>query len=183
MHAMKLRTPRLLINGFSVIDAQQVATLAGDYDVARFTMNIPHPYELNTAKEWISSHDTLYRENTGIVFAIRSLISTSLMGCIGLSFDADHHRGELGYWMGKEYWGKGYCTEAAIAVIEFSFNQFALNKITSRHLENNPASGRIMEKIGMKKEGILKEEIYKEGLYHNIHVFGLLKTEHSNSVC
>lgn len=175
MHPMEIRTPRLLLNGFSHADAHHVAALAGAYEISRFTLNIPYPYELSSAQQWIASHDTMYTQKSGIVFAVRSPTTMSLIGCVGLNADNCHHRGELGYWIGTEFWNKGYCTEAATAAAQFAFDYFSLNKITSRHLDSNNASGRVMEKLGMKKEGILKHEIYKEGTYHDLHVYGLLK--------
>lgn len=55
----------------------------------------------------------------------------------------------LGYWVGESYWKKGYCTEAAKALIEFAFSRLGIVKVTAEHLSSNPASGRVMEKIGM----------------------------------
>ena len=62
----------------------------------------------------------------------------------------DGSQAELGYWIGEPYWGMGYCTEAARELIQFSFQKMGLKKIMSEHLTSNPASGKVMEKVGMR---------------------------------
>ena len=62
-------------------------------------------------------------------------------------------RAELGYWVGEPYWGNGYCSEAACALIDFGFEQLELKQIIAEHLRNNPASGRVMRKAGMQHIG------------------------------
>ncbi|HEY0008726.1 MAG TPA: GNAT family protein [Tepidisphaeraceae bacterium] len=91
--------------------------------------------------------------------------------------DKPHRRAELGYWIGVPHWGRGYCTEAAVAVVEFGFNQLGLRKVTCRHLACNPASGRVMAKAGMVREGVLREEALKDGEFHDLVVYGLLASE------
>lgn len=79
--------------------------------------------------------------------------------------------------MAVDYWNQGYTTEAAKACIEFGFDYFKLRKITSRYLSTNLASGRVMEKCGMKREGILREHQRKNDTFHDIVEYGLLKSE------
>lgn len=78
-------------------------------------------------------------------------------------------RGELGYWMGRPFWGKGYGTEAAGKMLEI----VKLNKVFAQAFSSNPGSYRIMEKIGLKQEGMLKEHVYRFNVFHDIVVYGL----------
>ena len=92
-----------------------IALLAGDYDVASMTGTIPHPYSEEMAAEWIAS---VLAGEEGVVFAI--MRSGALIGCTGYrAFGPDH--AELGYWIGKPYWGMGYATEAVRALILHAF--------------------------------------------------------------
>ncbi len=109
-----------------------------------------------------------------VTFAIR-LKDGTLIGCVSLGVSKKDERAELGYWIGQDYWNKGYATEASFACIEFGFNHFNLNKISCRHLGINPSSGRVMEKLGMTKEGYLKQHFKKNGIFHDVVEYGLLR--------
>ncbi|MEM7281095.1 MAG: GNAT family N-acetyltransferase [Pseudomonadota bacterium] len=144
----RLKTSRLLLRGFQLADADEVQRLAGEWDVAKTTLNIPHPYTLEDAEVWINSHETAWNNREGAIFAIESLDFGNLLGAVGLTLH--NTEGVLGYWIGKPYWGRGYCTEAAKAVISFGFECLALDRIGSEHLQSNVASGRVMVKAGMR---------------------------------
>jgi len=173
----KLETERLMLRFFELSDAQRVRELAGDKAIADTTLNIPHPYEKGMAKEWISTHRIKFESGECVHFAIILKSTQELIGVIGLIIDKGFNRGELGYWIGKQYWNRGYCTEAARAVLKYGFSQLFLHKITSSHFTRNPSSGKVMRKIGMKKEGVFKEHVVKRDNYENLVVYGILRKE------
>jgi len=156
-----LETDRLVLRRFTLDDAPTVQRLAGDKKIADTTTNVPHPYEDGMAEEWINTHELRYKEGTLLNFAITLRNSGDLVGAIGLIIQPAHFLAELGYWIGKPYWGAGYCTEAARAVIEYAFQVLKLNKISASFMIRNPASGRVMEKLAMKSEGAFRQHIMK----------------------
>lgn len=158
-------------------DAAIVQQLAGEYAIADTTLNIPHPYEEGMAEQWISDHSDQFEAGTSAVFAIVRRDSHHLTGAIGLTIERDFNKAELGYWVGKPYWNQGYATEAASLIIAYGFEQLKLNRIDARHLVRNPASGRVMQKIGMIREGTLRQHTIKWGKYEDLHLYGLLKDE------
>ena len=81
------------------------------------------------------------------------------------------------YWIAKQYWGNGYGTEAAGVVVKFGFEAMKLNRIHATHFSNNPASGRIMQKIGMKYEGCSRQHIVKWGELLDWECYGILRSE------
>lgn len=174
---LKLETKRLLLRFFELSDAERVRELAGNKKIADTTLNIPHPYERGMAEEWMSSHQIKFESGESVHFAIVLKSTEELIGSIALIIDKGFNRGELGYWIGRDYWNRGYCTEAARAVLEYGFNQLLLHKITSSHFARNPASGRVLIKIGMKKEGFLKKHVIKENDYEDLVVLGILRKE------
>jgi RimJ/RimL family protein N-acetyltransferase len=87
----------------------------------------------------------------------------------------DHALAEMGYWIGKPFWNHGYCTEAAKRLVRFGFEALQLNRILARHLSRNPASGRVMEKIGMQYEGCLRQHIKKWGVFEDLKIYAILK--------
>lgn len=173
----KLETERLIIRGFKPSDANIVRELAGDKRIADTTLNIPHPYEKGMAKDWISKHKLKFESGESLHLAITLKPDRQLIGAIGLHIEKKHCRAELGYWIGKDYWKCGYCTEAARAIIEYGFKQLKLNKVKSSHFARNPASGKVMRNIGMKKEGFRREHVIKWNKYEDLVQYAILRKE------
>lgn len=172
-----IETSRLRLRAFSLSDASEVQRMAGSFKVAQMTATIPHPYPDGAAESWIGNHASQFLQKEGVTWALEDRSSGKLIGCIGFGISKANQRAEVGYWIGEEFWGKGYCTEAVIAGMDFCFNYFALNKITSRHLSHNPASGKVMMKVGMTQEGYLKQDMLRYDEFHDVVVFGLLRSD------
>jgi ribosomal-protein-alanine N-acetyltransferase len=172
-----LETERLVLRPFELSDAPRVQLLAGDRDVAAMTKNIPHPYEDGLAEAWIGSHQERFDKREETVFAITLEESDELIGAIGLVLKLDQEIAELGYWIGKPYWGRGYCTEAARAVLHFAFTKLRLNRVHAHHFSHNPASGRVMQKVGMRHEGSLRQHVKKWGEFFDVEAYGILRSE------
>jgi RimJ/RimL family protein N-acetyltransferase len=90
-------------------------------------------------------------------------------------------RAELGYWVGKSYWNHGYCTEAARAVVRFAFEDLGLRRVFAQRYRRNPASGRVMQKAGMRHEGTLRQHAVKWDVVDDIEVYGVLHEEWRDS--
>ncbi len=170
-----IETARLLLRPFRMSDAADVQRLAGDPAVADTTLNIPHPYGDGLAEEWIASHGPGFEAGRLVNFAITSREDGRLLGAIGLTLAGEERTGELGYWVGVPYWNRGYCTEAAAAVVEYGFAAHALERIHARHLLRNPGSGRVMQKIGMRSEGIVRAVLREGGTPEDLVLYGLLR--------
>ena len=160
---------------FSLADASEVQRLAGDRSIADTTLNVPHPYEQGMAEGWISTHQPKFEARELVTFAITLHDDAQLIGAINLKLDVDADRAELGYWIGKPWWNRGYCTEAAVAVIDYGFRVLNLNRINATHLARNPASGRVMQKAGMAHEGVARQHVKKWGLHEDLVLYGLLR--------
>ena len=174
-----LETERLILRRFTLEDAPRVQLLAGDKAIAATTLNIPYPYEDGMAEEWIGTHKEQREAGKLENFALIQKEDNLLVGAIGLVIKKEFDSAELGYWVGKPYWGKGYCTEAAQAVLKYSFEQLSLNRVFAGHFTINPASGRVMEKAGMKYEGCFRQSMKKGNEYFNLKYYSILKSEYS----
>ena len=172
-----LETARLLLRPFALSDASDVQRLAGNRAIADTTLNVPHPYEDGMAEEWISTHQPGFEAGEQAVFAATLKAGGDLIGAVGLTIVSEFDRAEMGYWIGVPYWGHGYCTEAARRILEFGFCDLELNKIHASHLDRNPASGRVMQKIGMSHEGIARQHVKKSDKYEDLVLYGLLRDE------
>ena len=172
-----LQSSRLILRLFEMGDAKDVQRLAGDRAIADTTLQIPHPYEDGVAEQWISTHQAKVEAGEMAIFAIILQESRKLIGSIGLEIVHRFERAELGYWIGKPYWGNGFCTEAAKAVLEYGFSTLNLNRIHAHHFKRNPASGSVMEKLGMIHEGCARQHIKKWDNFEDIELYGILKSE------
>jgi [ribosomal protein S5]-alanine N-acetyltransferase len=172
-----LATTRLILRPFTFEDAPAVQQLAGAREVADTTLNIPHPYRDGVAEAWIMTHRQLFRVGVLANFAVVLRGSEELIGAIGLRIEAVHGRAELGYWIGVAHWGKGFCTEAARAVLDYGFNELGLMRIHASHLQRNPASGRVMQKLGMRREGRLRNHVRKNDVLEHLEIYGILRHE------
>ena len=139
-----IETERLILRPLELSDAFSMQLLAGDHRIADTTESIPHPYEEGMAEKWIQSLHSDSDAQNHVAFAVSLKEQSGLIGCCGLSLVAKHRRASLGYWIGFEYWGKGFCTEAASAIVRFGFDQLEIHRIEATHLTRNPASGAVM---------------------------------------
>jgi [ribosomal protein S5]-alanine N-acetyltransferase len=169
-----LRTKRLRLRPFDPSDARVVQLLAGDKDVALNTRLIPHPYPDGLAEAWINTLPAIYEQGRGVSFAI-TLPAGDLVGSIGLVINAADNHAEMGYWVGRPYWNKGYCTEAAQAVLKYAFEKLKLQRVFANYLARNPASGRVLTKLGMTQEGCLRSHRLKDGKYEDLIVCGVCR--------
>ncbi len=173
-----LQTPRLLLRPFSLSDAAGVQLLAGDFAIADTTLALPHPYPDGAAEEWIGTHQAQFEEGKEVTFAIVLKEADALIGAISLmQISPVHERAEMGYWVGAPYWGKGFCTEAASAVLAYGFSVLNLQRIYACYFKRNPASGRVMEKNGMKMEGCLRQHLKRWDQFEDVVQYGILKEE------
>lgn len=176
----RLTTERLLLRPFVPGDGPTVERLAGAREVADTTLAIPHPYPAGAATAWIGGHAAAWAAGERLTLAICVADAPhDVVGAISLTLAAEHARGELGYWVGAGMWGRGYATEAARAVVSFGFATLGLNRIQARHFLRNPASGRVLQKLGMRCEGMHRQAYRRWGRFEDVAVYAILASEAS----
>lgn len=173
----RLETDRLWLRPFSPDDADTVQRLVNDIDIAAMTRSIDYPYPEGAAAAWIAKQPGLWAEGRNAVFALVLKKSDVLIGAVGLEIAAEDEMAELGYWIDKPHWNRGYATEASRAAMDFGFDRLGLHRIFAHHMLRNPASGRVLEKIGMLPEGILRQHARKWGRFYDVAVYGLLRDD------
>ncbi len=172
-----LHTERLILRPLVAADAPLVQRLAGARAVADTTLAIPHPYPDGAAETWIQGHAPAFAAGTRASFAIVHRADDFLIGVMGLVIDPGHLRAELGYWIGEGYWGRGYATEGGRAILDCGFASLKLHRIHAQHMVRNPASGRVLQKLGMRFEGIHRHAVRKWGVFEDLAQYAALVTE------
>lgn len=141
-------TPRLRLRPTGLADADAIAALLDDHDVVKMLSRVPWPYTVEDAENFIGDHG----EET--VFAICLKSAGDIVGICGIHPDERRSgRGELGYWIGRPFWGNGYATEAAHAAIDYGFTALGLGEITVNCRVINEASRRVIWKCGFRFVG------------------------------
>jgi RimJ/RimL family protein N-acetyltransferase len=143
-----LETNRLALRAPTLADAKTVATLADDRRIAENTARIPHPYRVSDAERFIAGAN---KSGGEAVFLI-TLPDDTVIGACGLLMQ--EATPELGYWLGVDYWSKGYATEAVHAVIDYAFTDLEHQALQAGSRVTNPASRRVLEKCGFQWTGV-----------------------------
>ncbi|WP_100011323.1 GNAT family N-acetyltransferase [Lentibacillus sediminis] len=175
----RYETERLTVRDIELDDAGLIEKYASDYDLAKTTLNIPHPYPKGSAKEFVTASLQAQEEGKLLILAVTVKPENEFIGLINLNINKVFNRAELGYWIAKPFWGKGFGTEAAKEIVRVGFEELKLNRIYAQAFTTNPGSYRIMEKVGLKHEGILKEHVKRNGDYFDIKVYGMTKSEYN----
>jgi len=176
---MKLETPRLILRKPRLSDWKDIVEGAGEYDVAKNTKSIPHPYTRKDA-EWFIKNTLKNWAKSGYAFMIELKDERKVIGVMGL-----HHilafngTASTGSWINKKYWRQGYITEAKIAVNDFAFNTLKLRRLTSTVNINNKASNATQLKMGYVFEGIQRKASKSKasGKIYDLNMYGLLKED------
>ena len=158
---MQIQIGEYQIRNYRRDDAESLARYANNRDISRNMRDtFPFPYTLEDAHGWI---DLVSIESPEANFAIAS--ETEVVGGIGLIFGTDIHRrsAEIGYWLGEPFWGRGIATAALQALTEHAFREHDLARIHAHVFEWNPASTRVLEKVGYEFEGRLRKSVSKDG--------------------
>ncbi len=159
-------------------DSPRVQELAGDWDVAKTTANIPHPYKDGMAEDWISSHKANFDNGSAFTYAIIRNKDDLLIGAIALHVTKKDNLGEIGYWIGKPYWNQGYCIDAAQVLVQYGFKDLELNRIQARFMASNVASRNVIKKLDMQEEGTHRQASFRHGTFHDIVMCAILQDEY-----
>ncbi len=149
------------VRSYRVDDTPSLARYADNRNISRNVRDaFPYPYMLSDANGWIS---LVMQQLPEANFAIAS--ADEVIGGIGLTFRGDIHRrsAEIGYWLGEPFWGRGIATAALRALTDYAFANHNLVRVNASVFEWNPASMRVLEKVGYVLEGRLRKSITKDG--------------------
>ena len=167
-----ITTERLILRKFRVEDADDILEYAGDAATVEFLV-----WEgLDTIEAARTAVYDYYWSRPGI-WAIEHAQSGKMIGCIDLRLLPDHDKAQFGYVLNRDFWGAGYMTEALGTVLVLCFNKLDLNRVESEHYADNGASGRVMEKAGMRREGLSVQSQKVKGILRDTVFYGITKEQ------
>jgi RimJ/RimL family protein N-acetyltransferase len=141
-------TERLILRGPVASDAPAIATYCADLGVAAMTGEIPHPYALADAEAWIAR-----KQATDWDREAAWAIEHAVFGVVGVVGLMPGERPEIGYWMGRPFWNRGYATEAVRGALKWVKRDWRRNVVVAGHFADNPASGQVLCKAGFLYTG------------------------------
>jgi RimJ/RimL family protein N-acetyltransferase len=174
---LRLESERLILRALRDDDALPMAAIANDRRIAEGTLTMPYPYDSHDAETFIERAREARRKATLLSNALERKSDGLFIGAMGLVLELHYDRAELGYWLGAEFWNQGYATEAARALLDYAFREIRLNRVYATHFSDNPASGRVMQKLGMTCEGTLRQHFVRFGQPKDTVYYGILRDE------
>ena len=171
--AFPLRTERLVLRPLVEEDADAIHRLVNDWEVVRMLTRLPFPYPRPLADEWIASTAKQMAEGTAYHLAITGDENgrEMLIGCVGVRLDDTPGAADLGYWVGKRFWGHGVATEAAGRVASWALANLAIDRVRAKVLLDNPASAAVLRRLGFRETGVDSEEVLARGGRQPVTVF------------
>ncbi len=148
-----------------------------DWEMSRFMKpGMPRGLTLEDEIEW---YERQAKDSNSIVFAILTLPEKKLIGDCGLhGIDLKNRTGIYGIFIGdKDYWGKGYGTDATRTLLRFAFEQLGLNRVELEVFDYNPRAVRAYEKAGFRRDGVRRQALYRDGEFHDIYLMGILRAD------
>tara|TARA_B100001142_G_scaffold20533_1_gene18995 strand:+ start:252 stop:743 length:492 start_codon:yes stop_codon:yes gene_type:complete len=140
---MRIETERLVLKKLVDADKERLVSLIGDFMVSKTLSNVPYPYTLDDADEWLKIVDNEE-------FNLNIFLNDDLIGGVGLTPIEDDFC-ELGYWLGVEYWGQGYATESVRGLLSYAATNTPCEKFKANVYKENIASAKVLEKNGFKR--------------------------------
>jgi [ribosomal protein S5]-alanine N-acetyltransferase len=174
-----LMTERLRLRAPVPGDAAALLAVLGDPEVTRYH-NVPTVTTLAEAQALLERLAQRYAAHDTIRWAIELAEHSGMIGTVGLlRFDFEHRHAEVGYEIGRHWWGRGLTPEAAAAVIQYGFSVLGLHRIEAGVLPGNDASVRVLQKLGFLEEGTRRDYLHVKGRFHSFRWFSLLETDHA----
>lgn len=170
-----IKTERLTLRKITKKDLEDVYRYASDEEVSKFLLWSPHKSREQT-KLYLKNITAAY--NRGEYFDWGIEYEGHIIGTVGFTtLDAINNKGEIGYVLSSEFWGKGIACEAAQAIIKFGFDVLMLERLEARFMIENKSSRRVLEKLGLKEEGVIRHGVFAKGKYRDICLYSILSGE------
>jgi ribosomal-protein-alanine N-acetyltransferase len=172
------RTERLLLRDLMETDWQSVHSYSSDPEVVRYMSWGPNKEEETKGfiQRALASRNEIPRRNYTLAIVVRN--ENELIGSCSICVsNLDNREGWIGYCLNRRFWGKGYATEAANALVDFGFKKLNLHRIFATCDPANTASAHVLEKIGMKREGHMREHMWARGKWRDSLLYAILEHE------
>ena len=174
---LKIEGKQINLRKLKKSDAPSIYQNAEDFDIARYT-TLPHPYKLKNAEDFIKSTHQKIRKKKAFELGIELKENKEIIGMMSLmNIDCVNKNAEIGYWLGKKYWGKKIMKEAVKLILNFGFKKLKLVRIYARVMHPNISSAKLLEKSGFHYEGRMRKTTLRKGKWMDDLRYSILSNE------
>lgn len=178
----EIQTQRLVLRPIGVSDCAPIQAAAGRREVADTMVSIPHPFSIQDAVRYVRHRLGQMRRGRGLALCILGRPERDLRGLVELrAIEREHALAELSFWLAPEAWGRGLMGEAVGAMLRLAFQELELNRVYAYHMVRNPASGRVLARLGFRSEGVLRQRVRKWGVFEDVILQALLREDWSGA--
>jgi len=182
MKLPRFTTQRLILRQIEMKDAKDLVRQINNLNISKWLLAVPYPYTLRSAKWWINHCREKEKEKprTSYEFAVELRENPGIIGGFGISnVKRDQGTADLGYWLGQDYWRKGYATEGVTKIIDYAFQQLKLRRLVIPAFAANEGSNGLAKSLGFTYEGRFRQAVVCKatGKIHDENVWSLLRKE------
>jgi RimJ/RimL family protein N-acetyltransferase len=171
-----LESQRLRLRPLELSDEDRIVEFMDERDVTKFLLLFTYPINRQFVKAWLGNVLEANPEYCAY-WAIEEKDGGMLIGILSLTLDCHNRKGEIGYWLDKGHWGRGYMTEAVWRVAHYGFDTLKLHRLELTHMVGNMASQRVAEKLEFQLEGCWREGHCKDGQFRDVKIYGMLEVD------
>ncbi|MDR1598413.1 MAG: GNAT family N-acetyltransferase [Oscillospiraceae bacterium] len=172
-----LETPRLILRRLTMADAADIFSYSSDPEVARYVLWDAHR-TIHDSRMFVRFILHQYRADDPSSWGVVLKQTGRVIGTIGFMWwNIENRSAEVGYSLARAYWGYGITTEALFAVLRFGFERMRLHRVEAQHAVENGASGRVMQKCGMRREGVLRGRLFSKNQFMDVALYAILEED------
>ncbi|MBI2583329.1 MAG: GNAT family N-acetyltransferase [Candidatus Aenigmarchaeota archaeon] len=176
---LEIEGERIVIRALRKTDARDIQRHAKRREISRYS-NVPHPYTMKKAREFIRHSHKEMRKGSAYHLGIANKRTGKIIGMIALGIDKKNRNAEAGYWLAKEYRGRGIATEALKLILSFGFRRLKLVRIWARVMHPNKRSAELLERCGFRYEGRLRKNTFRNGRWMDDLRYGILREDYKS---
>ncbi|MCS7258471.1 MAG: GNAT family N-acetyltransferase [candidate division WOR-3 bacterium] len=170
---------KIYLRPLKISDAADLYQNIKSRRVKEYMLDLPNPYRYRDALSFIRRAQKELKKKTGYTLGIVHEDTESVIGVVSLTnIDKKNKNCELGYWLGEKYWNRGIMTQAVQKILQLAFEKLKLHRISAKSFAGNLGAIRVLEKNHFRLEGIMYEVIYRNRYWHNIFLYGILKSDY-----
>jgi len=174
----EIATERLILRPINLADRARIMAAADRREIADTMISIPHPFLDQDAERYVRGRLGQMRRGHGMSLGIWTHGKPAFLGLVELrAINHEHALAELSYWLALAAWGRGYMGEAIGATLCLAFRDMGINRVHAYHMLRNPASGRVLARLGFREEGVLRQRVRKWGVFEDVVLQALLKED------
>lgn len=171
---MIIKSKNIILRPYTRRDVKELFQNFNDRKVTKFISDAKYPYTIKDAEKWIDFCKKAYKKipKKDIILAVEK--DKNFIGSVSLR-RIKKHKAELGYWLGRKYWGKGIMAEAVRSMVNFGFRKLKVRRIYAYVFENNKRSAKVLEKNKFEIEGFLKKDRIKDNKFINVYLYAKIR--------